>query len=179
MLIARGKVLLATQDAGAAVRCANENYGVVVDSNLKYIFKRARNNSQAEIKNLVINEADKNASTMVKAVSVLLMKEEAGINVSDFIAAGQTPLQIMKSALKDSSVLELKACTMDDLLYFIDQGTPVLARTGANQAILLTGYSASYVTYYDPATKQSHSISYDAIAGMLEKGGNYFIAYVK
>ena len=176
---ARGKVLLATQDAGAAVRCANENYGVVVDSNLKYIFKRARNNSQAEIKNLVINEADKNASTMGKAVSVLLMKEEAGINVSDFIAAGQTPLQIMKSALKDSSVLELKECTMDDLLYFIDQGTPVLARTGANQAVLLTGYSASYVTYYDPATKQSHSISYDAIAGMLEKGGNYFIAYVK
>lgn len=176
---ARGKVLLATRDAGEAVRCANENYGVVVDSNLKYIFKRARNNAQTEVKNLVVNEADRNASSMVQAVSILLTKEEVGVSVSDLISAGQTPMQIMESTLKKSTVLELKECTIDELLYFIDQGTPVLARTGANQAVLLTGYSASYVTYYDPATRKSHSISYDAIAGMLEKGGNYFIAYVK
>lgn len=176
---ARGKVLLATRDAGEAVRCANENYGVVVDSNLKYIFKRARNNSQTEVKNLVVNEADRNANSMVQAVSILLTKEEVGVSVSNLVSAGQTPLQIMESTLKNSTVLELKGCTIDDLLYFIDQGTPVLARTGANQAVLLTGYSASYVFYYDPATKQSHSISYDAATDLFAKGGNYFIAYVR
>ena len=176
---ARGKVLLATRDAGEAVRCANENYGVVVDSNLKYIFKRARNSTQKEVTNLAVNEADRNANSMIQAVSILLTKEEVGVSVSDFISAGQTPVQIMESTLKNCTVLELKDCTIDELLYFIDQGTPVLARTGANQAVLLTGYTANYVTYYDPVSRQSRTISYEATEELFAKGGNYFIAYVK
>ena len=176
---ARGKVLLATKDAGAAVKCANENYGVVVDSNLKYIFKRARNTTQTAFSNLSANEADAHASSLVKAVSIMLAREGVGVSVSELIAAGQTPLQIMQSTLKNSIVLELKDCTIDDLLYFIDQGTPVLARTGGNQAILLTGYSSNYVSYYDPASKQNKTISYEDIDKIFEVGGNYFIAYVK
>ncbi|MBR3811705.1 MAG: hypothetical protein IKJ16_05170 [Agathobacter sp.] len=176
---ARGKVLLATRDVSEAIRCANENYGVVVDANLKYIFKRARNNSQKEIAGLSVNEADRNANSMVQAVSMMLVKEEAGVSVSELFSAGQTPIQIMESALKDATVLELKGCVLDELLYFMDQGTPVLAKTGANRAILLTGYSANYVTYYDPASKKSDTLSYEAIDNVFAKGGNYFIAYVK
>ena len=176
---ARGKVLLATKDAGAAVRCANQNYGVVVDSNLKYIFKRARNNSQAAFSNLSINEADAHASALAKAISIILTREGVGISVSDLLLAGQSPLQIMQSTLRESTVMELRDCTIDELLYFIDQGTPVFARTGGDRAILLTGYSANYVTYYDPVARQSKTVSYDVIAAILAEGGNYFIAYVK
>lgn len=176
---ARGKVLLATRDAGEAVRCANENYGIVVDAKQKYIFKRARNNSQKEITNLEVNEVDKNANTMVQAISILLTKEEVGVGVDQLIAAGQTPIEIMESALVNCTILELKDCTIDELLYFMDQGTPVLARTGANRAVLLTGYSANYVYYYNPATRNRHTISYDEAETLFEKGGNYFIAYVK
>lgn len=176
---ARGKVLLATKDAGAAVRCANENYGVVVDSNLKYIFERARSTSQTAFTNLAVNEADTNASSLVKAVSIMLTREGVGVSVNELVVAGQSPVQIMQNTLKDTTVLELKNCTIDELLYFIDQGTPVLARTGGNQAILLTGYSSNYVYYYDPATKQNKSVDYAGITALLEAGGNYFIAYVK
>lgn len=176
---ARGKVLLATKDAGEAVRCANENYGVVVDANLKYIFKRARNTTQTAFTNLSANEADTNASSLVKAVSIMLTREGVGVSVSDLIAAGQEPVQIMQSTLKDSTVLELKNCTIDELLYFIDQGTPVLARTGADQAILLTGYSANNVYYYDPSSRQNKTISYEGVEDLFYAGGNYFIAYVK
>lgn len=176
---ARGKILLATKDAGEAIRCANENYGVVVDANLKYIFKRARNTTQTAFTNLTANEADVNASSLVKAVSIMLTREGVGVSVSDLVTAGQTPVQIMQTTLKNNTVLELKNCTIDELLYFLDQGTPVLARTGENSAILLTGYSASYVYYYDPASGQNKTISYDGIANLFEAGGDYFIAYVK
>lgn len=176
---ARGKVLMATKDASAAVRCANENFGVVVDSNLKYIFKRARSTSQTAFTNLSVNEADATASSMVKAVSIILTREGFGVSVSELISTGQNPVQIIQNTLKNATVLELKDCTIDELLYFIDQDTPVLARTGANQAILLTGYSSNYVYYYDPASKQSKSMSYDEIENLFNAGGNYFIAYVK
>lgn len=176
---ARGKVLLATTDAGQAVRCANENYGIVVDENMKYIFKRARNHSQAAMTNLLINSADENASSLTKALSVVLAKEGVSVSVSDMIASGQSPIQIMKNALRDSTVLELKGCTIEDLLYFIDQGTLVFAKTGKDKAILLTGYQSNSISYYDTSTRQNKTISYQEAEKLFEAGGNYFIAYVK
>ena len=176
---ARGKVLLATKDAGAAVRCANENLGVVVDADLDYIFKRARSTSKSTITNLIVNDADTGASSFVKAISMVLMRENVGIGVSDLITSGQTPMQIMQSALKEYTVLELENCTIDDVLYFMDQGTPVVARTGVDKAVLLVGYTANNVSYYDPVSKQNRALSYEDIEKLLEAGGNYFIAYVK
>lgn len=176
---ARGEVLLATKDEGAAVRCANQNYGVVVDSDLKYIFKRARSTSQSAFTNLSANAADEKASSMAKAISIMLTREGFGVSVNEMLTAGRKPIQILQNTLKESTVLELKGCSVDELLYFIDQGTPVFARTGANQAILLTGYSSNKINYYNPATKQSKSADYDEMEEMFQEGGYYFIAYVK
>lgn len=175
----KGEVILATKDAAEAIRVANANYGVVVDSDVNYIFKRARNTMQTALGNLMPNEADVNASSMTKCISIMLKKEGAGIGVSDLLEAGQTPIEIVTNTFKDYSVLELKGCVIDELLYFIDQGTPVLAKTGSNQAILLTGYSANYVYYYEPNSGQTKSIGYEEIESLFNQGGNYFIAYVK
>lgn len=175
----KGEVLLATMDAAEAIKVANENYGVVVDSDVNYIFKRARSTTQSALTNLSPNEADVQASSLTKCISIMLKKEGAGIGVSDLMEAGQTPIEIVTNTFKDYRVLELKGSVIDDLLYFIDQGTPVFAKTGNNQAVLLVGYSANNIYYYDANSGQTRSIGYDEIDDLFYQGGNYFIAYVK
>lgn len=175
----KGDVLLATKDASEAVRCANEKYGVAVDSNLRYIFKRERNSSQTPLTNLSVNETDASASSMVQAISIMLTQEGKGTNVNDLVGIGQTLIQILQNALEDAIVLELNDCSIDELLYYMDQGTPVFAKTGANQAVLLTGYTSEYVYYYDPASKQTKTLDYNGIEALFSGGGNYFIVYVK
>ncbi len=175
----KGEVLLATQDASDAIRLANANYGVVVDSNLKYIFKRARSTTQTAFANLTVNEADKNASSIAKCVSIILMREGVGLSVSELIAAGQTPATVLQSSMSDAGVLELSGCTMDELLYFINQGTPVFAKVGNEKAVLLVGYSTNNVYYYDTVQGQTKIASYAEIEELFYNGGNYFIVYVK
>jgi len=175
----KGEIVLATTDVSDAVRVANENNGVVVDSNMKYIFKRARSTTQPTLKNLSVNEADVSASSVAKCVSIILTREGFGISVNELIEAGHTPANVLRNTLTNVSVLELRNCTMDELLYFVDQGTPVFARVQNGQAILLTGYSASTVYYYDTSSGQTKGVSYDTIETMFYNGGNYFIAYVK
>ena len=175
----KGKVLLATTDVSEAVRVANENMGVVVDSQLHYIFKRARNTNQTALRNLTPNDSDARAASIAKSISIILNREEVGARVNELMSAGQTPIDILTSALKDAKVIELKDVRVEELLYFIDQSNPVFARTSTNQAILLTGYSASYVYYYDPASGQTKSMDYASANALFEKGGYYFIAYVK
>jgi len=175
----KGKVVLATKDVSEAVRIANGNMGVVVDADLRYIFKRARNTSQTALKNLAPNDADATSSSITKCISIMLNREEIEVRVNELISAGQEPIEILKSTLKDVKVVELKGSTMDELLYFIDQANPVFAKTATNQAVLLVGYSPSYVYYYDPISGQTKSIDYTSAEKMFENGGNYFITYVK
>ena len=175
----KGKVLLATKDVSEAVRIANDNMGVVVDADVRYIFKRARNTTQTALKNLTPNSADANASSITKCISIMLNREEIEVRANELMAAGKTPFEILAGTLKDAKVIELKGSRVEELLYFIDQSTPVYARTSANSAVLLTGYSASYIYYYDPTSGQTKSIDYASAEEWFDKGGSYFIAYVK
>ena len=175
----RGKVLLATKDVSKAIRCANENSGVVVDSELRYVFKRARSTTKAALTNLAENEADAEASSYVKALSAMLAHEGVTMGVNNMLVSGQTPIQILQTTLRGSMILELKECTVDESLYFIDQGTPVLVRIGLDQAVLLTGYNSKTIYYYDPASGTNKSADYEVMEALIEAGGNYFIAYVK
>lgn len=175
----KGDVILATSNISEAIICANSNYGVVVDQNLRYLYKRARSTSQSALKNLVANGADKNANGMAKCVSAMLEYEEAGLSVNELMLAGQTPYYILNTTLKDKLILELSGCGVDELLYYIDQGNPVLAKTGDDDAILLIGYSSTRIYYYDPKTEKTKNISYEEMDEVLYKGGNYFIVYLK
>ena len=175
----KGDILLATSNISKAIITANSNYGIVVDQNLRYIYKRARSTSQSYIKNLVANSADKDASGMAKCVSAILEFEEAGLSVNELMQAGQTPYYILNTTLREELILELSGCGVDELLYYVDQGNPVLAKTGDNDAILLTGYSSTKVYYYDPKTEKTKNMSYDDMDEILYNGGNYFIVYLK
>ena len=175
----KGDILLATSNISEAIITANSRYGVVVDQNQRYIYKRARSTSQSYIKNLVANSADKNASGMAKCIGAILEFEEAGLSVNELMQAGQTPYYILNTTLKEELILELSGCGVDELLYYIDQGNPVLAKTGDNDAILLTGYSSTKIYYYDPKTEKTKNMSYEEMDEILYKGGNYFIVYLK
>lgn len=175
----KGDVLLATTNVSDAILCANQNYGVVVDKNLRYIYKRARSTSQTALKNIQVNEADTDASSLAKCVSAMLEYEGTGLSVNELINAGRTPYYILNSTLKDAMVLELTECGVDELLYYIDLGNPVLAKVGENDAILLTGYSSTRIYYYNPKNGKTLNVEYEEMEDMLYNGGNYFIVYLK
>ena len=58
-------MVLATDNISDAIICANENLGVVVDSQQQYIWMRARKAARNAFANIKVNEADKNASSVV------------------------------------------------------------------------------------------------------------------
>ena len=176
---AKGNVLMATTKVSAAILCANENAGVVVDNNLKYIYKRARANSYTAIKGMSLYEGDGAATAYAKCISAILMYEEVGLSVKGLMEAGQTPADILRTTLSGKTVLELEDCKVDEVLYYINLGHPVFARTGNGEAILLTGYTSSRIHYYDPNRGQIRNVDYEEMEAMLYNGGNYFIVYIE
>ena len=71
---------------------------------------------------------------------------------------------------------DLTGCTLDQVLYVINKGCPVIALTSADHAILMTGYSKTDITYFDPDTGEllmgDIVISVDKVKEQAEKYGH-------
>lgn len=75
--------------------------------------------------------------------------------------------------------VNLTGCTLDQVLYIISKGLPVITMTDASHAILLTGYNMETVTYVDPDNGGEFTVSLDQMEAIVAGGGNTFIGYVR
>ncbi len=76
-------------------------------------------------------------------------------------------------------ILKLTGATLDEVLYFVFRGAPVYAMKNRTDAVIITGYSASNVTVYDPASGKYKTYSLKDAEKMFEEAGNIFMSYVR
>ena len=91
--------------------------------------------------------------------------------------AEQTCEEVM--AAYNAKKVDLTGCSLEQVLYIINKGLPVIAMTDANHAILLTGYSMTDITYIDPDTASQNTVSIEQMSAMIAGSGNTFIGYMK
>lgn len=96
-------------------------------------------------------------------------------------AEGQTSLEACTAYMEryEAKRIDLTGCTLDQVLYIINKGLPMILMTDAGHAVLLTGYSTTDVTYIDPDDGAVHTVGMDTMEAMAAGGGNTFIGYVK
>ena len=123
----KGDVLLATDEIADAIVCANNHMGVVVDSKQQYVWMRARKSAQTAFSSLKVNDADKSSSSVVQAVSAMLNYRGNGLSVKELIDNGGTPKSAIENTLKDSVVLDISGCTVEEILFYVSKGSPVFA----------------------------------------------------
>ena len=57
-------------------------------------------------------------------------------------------------------MLDISGCTVEEILFYVSQGSPVFAMTGNNSAVLVTGYNSGKIFYYDPIDHTTRAKSY-------------------
>lgn len=82
-------------------------------------------------------------------------------------------------SFKDGVVmLNAGGCSMMQVLYFIDQGIPVVAYTGEGSYLVLTGFDQYNVMVYDPQTKETVKTGLNDATEFLKGCGNDFVCAV-
>ena len=79
----------------------------------------------------------------------------------------------------DAQRVDLTGCTLDQVLYVVNRGCPLIALTSADHAVLITGYSTTDVTYIDPDSGAAHTVGINEMETMAQSGGNVFIGYIR
>ena len=64
--------------------------------------------------------------------------------------------------------LDLTGCSLDQMLYVINRGCPMIAILESAHAVLLTGYTMTDITYVDPSTGESYTVGMSEMENMTE-----------
>lgn len=175
----KGDVIFTTEDVTAAIGRANENMGVVIDADQKYVWKRSRNAVQPAFSDIAVGEEDMDSGSIAKCINAMLEKEEINISVNALIAGGETPKTILGNMMRDAQILDLSGCNVEEVLYYVSCGSPVFAMSGSEEAVLLVGYDADNVIVFDSDSGTNRRLGLEEADELFSSAGNVFLTYLK
>lgn len=174
----KGEIVASTENVAEAVKLANETMGVVIDSDQRYIWKRARKTAQPRLSDIAASTEDASAGSIAQCMNVMLQKEGLNMNVQALLESGETPKSVLRNTLKERTVLDLTGCSTDEILYYVSLGTPVFAMTGNDSAVLVVGYDSTGVLLYEPGTDATVRKTLAEADALFANAGNVFFAYL-
>ena len=146
---AGGRMMEVCSYANQAIQIADANVGVVVDSQQNYVWVRGDKNTRVEL-------------NLEKLPAIM--------------TAGTTDLAQIESGTGKAAV-DLSGCTLEQVLYFVSHGRPVIAMT-ADGPVTIVGYD-EYNTYLvDPDGTEWYYAGMNDSTEMFEAAGNIFISYL-
>ena len=148
---AKGSLAGMYENANTAIVKADELLGVVVNKNQQYIWERGNKVTES-----TIQLAD----------------------IPQCILSGTMDMEQLIQQLPDKMVLNLAGCNMDEILYFISEGNPVIADT-TDGVRILTGYDQwGNISFYKPGAEDTYLLSDEDSLALFEKSGNLFIGFL-
>lgn len=164
--------------AADAIKYADENMGIVVDSNNHIIWERGETDASAELPGISGVTSDSKVSSTAACIAMVLKYNHVAADAQALSEESGSIYEVLKEHLEYAPV-NLTESTLSEVLYYVSHKKPVIALRSKSEAVLLTGYSESSVTYYDPSTGRTVSKGMKEAEKMFESAGNVFISYTK
>ncbi|MCI9338249.1 MAG: hypothetical protein HFH93_12065 [Lachnospiraceae bacterium] len=162
-----------------AVDLAYKASGVVIDESGRRIWLRGNRAAKNQIMAIKATEAVPREEVLAACLDTMLAYEGITRNTRPYLERGDTILEILGENLTDAAVLDLTGCSLDAVLYYVNQDIPVLALTEREGAVLLVGFNETEVGIMDPAAGTISTVKNSEAARWFEENGNQFITYLR
>ena len=148
-----------------------------------YVYAKGHLDSMHTSISEAVQRADEQLGVVVNRKQQLIWergnkKTECKLDISTFpdvILKGKMNLKKLAKNL-DQQVLDLTGCTLDSVLYYVSEGTPVLAKT-PDGVVIISGYDQYNTILLKPGEAETYYYGLEESADLFEKAGNQFITY--
>lgn len=164
---------------GKAVDLAYRLSGVVVDDDGEYIWRRVTRSTRNQIMAITEDEMSETRSSLAVCLDTILKFEGISRNTERLLNMGDTIFTILGSDLQECTVLDLSGCSLDAVLYYVNQDIPVLALLDDGNAVLVVGFNELNIVVMDPVTGTLYKKGMNDSTEWLKENGNQFITYVR
>ena len=164
---------------GTAVKEAYDTSGIVTNDRGVTVWLKGNRVSRNQI--MVIKEESVTEQKNSLAVCLDNILRHAGItrNTEYDLAQGKTATTILSENMTGVQVLDLSGCTLDAVLYYVNQDIPVLAILDDGEAVLVTGFNEFNVVIMEPATGKLYKKGMNDATAWFAENGNHFITYMR
>lgn len=176
---ANGKVVDSYSNAAQAISTANEMSGVVVNSKQKTVWEKSGLNEYATVgEDVPLITAAKNQESMLACVCMILNYKGQEVTQAQLAGQDLNAEEMLTKYLKKEGI-NLTGCSLDEVMYYICQGRPVIAKNAQGRYVLLTSFNYSLLKYTDPVTGEIKRDGFAAMRQEFEEAGNVFYSYLE
>ena len=161
-----------------AVEQAYSISGVVVDERGHVVWLRGNRVTRNQIMAIQEESSSQERSSLAVCLDTILQFEGIVRNSQALLDQGQTVPQILEGAMEDAQILDLSGCSLDAVLYYVNQDIPVLAVLENGEAVLVTGFNEFNVVIMEPSSGTLYKKGLKDSAAWFEENGNCFITYI-
>lgn len=173
-----GEMLGVYDKAGYAVQKAEEVSGVVVNSRQQYVWETGNRDLQYMSEMVTGGGLEENETPLAACIRISSESEGTPVHaVGEMLTKNAAP--VVLGTVTGGEGLDLTGCTVEQILYIINKGTPVIAILGEGNAVLLIGYDRTTVTYLNPADGTITAVPQETMDEMTAPSGHTFIGYLK
>ncbi|NBJ93721.1 hypothetical protein [Parablautia muri] len=169
---------------GSAVNFADAVSGVVIDEGGYYVWTKGNRELRNQIMAIQGETVTEDKDSLAICLDTMLAYEGVVRNSEYMLKKGETVVDILKDSLPEVQVLDLTGCSLDAVLYYVNQDIPVLVMLNDGSAVLLVGFNEKNTVVMNPqSTDLENGIVYKV--GMndsrewFEQNGNCFITYIR
>lgn len=173
-LYAQGRLKTQYVSVRAAIEAANEQGGTVLGSNKALIWQWRERSEEFILDIQSITRATTPEAMGQAIINALHVYEGTGQTMGESVEGNL--YQAMETQL-ERPMIDLTGVDMENVLYFIYKGKPVVARNGADSYCLLVGYTTYSVIVANPATGTVDHMDWDSARDLFEANGNVFYSY--
>lgn len=162
-----------------AVNLADRISGVVINEKGYYVWRKGNRSLRNQIMKIQGEMQTEERSAMAVCLDTMIEFEGVVRNSKYMLESGSSALSILEESLTDVQVLDLTGCTLDAMLYYVNEDIPVLVTMKDGSAVLLIGFNEKNIVVMNPETGTVYKVGMNDSKEWFEENGNCFITYVR
>lgn len=160
-----------------AIAQASEDRGNVVDSSENVLWKCVYADYAQVAGMEQVVKVDSDDQSLAGCLSMIAAVNGKEVKAKDIDTTNASVTSLIKT-YSGHKGRNLTGCTTDEILYYVSQGSPVLAKFSRRRYVIVMSYNSGKIRYLDPVTGQSTAVSRTELTNRLEKAGNVFYSYM-
>lgn len=164
---------------GKAVKEAYDSAGVVANDRGITVWLKGNRVSRNQIMAIKEESATDQKNSLTVCLDNILRHAGITRNTEYDLAQGKTAIQILEENMTGVQVLDLSGCSLDAVLYYVNQDIPVLAILEDGEAVLVTGFNEFNVVIMEPSTGKLYKKGMNDATTWFAENGNHFITYMR
>lgn len=164
---------------GKAVKEAYDSAGVVANDRGITVWLKGNRVSRKQIMAIKEESVTDQKNSLTVCLDNILRHAGITRNTEYDLAQGKTAIQILEENMTGVQVLDLSGCSLDAVLYYVNQDIPVLAILEDGEAVLVTGFNEFNVVIMEPSTGKLYKKGMNDATAWFAENGNHFITYMR